>query len=69
MIHLEVERSIAELHKAGRLDDSVFDALVPDGEPLNFEGFQFDYKSFVKEEDQKASEDHVVDLIRDISAF
>jgi hypothetical protein len=69
LIHLGIERSIAELHKSGRLDEAVFEALVPRGAPHDFEGFQFDYKFFIKEEHSKDDEDHVADLVRDFVAF
>ena len=69
MIHLEIERNIADLHKSGRLDESVLGALVPNGAPHDFEGFQFDYKFFVRAEQGKDDEDHIADLVRDFVAF
>lgn len=69
MIHLEIERNIADLHKSGRLDETVFNALVPRGAPHDFEGFQFDYKFFIRPEQAKDDEDHIADLVRDFVAF
>lgn len=69
MIHLKVEREISQLHKAGLNDVSVLNALLPSGQPHEFEGFQFDYKSFCIQEDRKSTEDHADDLIRDAAAF
>lgn len=69
MIHLEIERQIAELHKAGQLSDHVLDSLLPNGAPHDFEGFQFDYKFFVKNDQTKDFEEIIVELIRDFVAF
>ncbi|WP_432287677.1 NB-ARC domain-containing protein [Aminobacter sp. BA135] len=69
MIHLEIERNIAELHKSGCLDETVFKALVPGGAPHDFEGFQFDYKFFIRPEQAKDDEDHIADLVRDFVSF
>ncbi|MBB3558785.1 hypothetical protein FHX06_000082 [Rhizobium sp. BK512] len=69
MIHIEIERNIAELHKNGRLDESVLAALLPNGIPHDFEGFLFDYKFFVRQEKTKEDEDHIADLVRDFVSF
>lgn len=68
MIHLEIERRIAELHKQGCLDEGVLKALMPNGAPHDFEGFLFDYKFFIRTE-AKDYEDHIADLVRDFVSF
>lgn len=69
MIHLKVEKQISELHKAGLNDNSVLDALLPNGRPHEFEGFQFDYKNFCIQDARKDVEDHADELLRDATAF
>lgn len=69
MIHVEVERQIAELHKSGRLDRTVVDLLVPNGTLHDFEGFQFDYKDFTRDGSGTEVDAQITDLVRDFASF
>ncbi|WP_297844648.1 NB-ARC domain-containing protein [uncultured Roseibium sp.] len=68
LIYLQVERQIAKFLESGSLDGTVVECLMPGGNPHDFEGFVFDYKFFIQEDD-KDLEAHIASLIRDIASF
>ncbi|ESX86195.1 MULTISPECIES: ATP-binding protein [unclassified Mesorhizobium] len=69
MLHLSVDRRIAELHRAGILDQSIIDVLIPHGRPHDFESFLYDYKTFVGQDNGSHADARMDSLIKDFAAF
>ncbi|MEQ1955785.1 hypothetical protein [Mesorhizobium sp. CN2-181] len=69
MLHLEVDKRIAERHTSGALDVSVLEALLPNSKPHDFESFLFDYKVFLGQDKTTPSVVKGESIIKDIAAF
>lgn len=69
MLHLEVERLVADKHRNGCLDEDVINCLLPNGSHHPFESFLFDYKFFISSPSAHPDPSHQDQLIRDFVSF